>query len=158
MTASKSAAPKAKSAAPKAKAAAPKAKAAQAEQAAIAAVPARMVAAWAAHDADAFADLFIEDGSMMLPGVYKKGKDDIRAFMAAGYAGPYKGTQVTGQPLEIKPLSSDAVAVITEGGVIGAGESELSDAAAIRASWILVKRDDQWKLAVYHNCPRDPAS
>jgi uncharacterized protein (TIGR02246 family) len=151
MTASKSAAPKAKSAATKAKAA-------QAEQAAIAAVPARMVAAWAAHDADAFADLFVQDGSMMLPGVYKKGHDDIRAFMAAGFAGPYKGTQVTGQPLEMKPLGGDAVAVITEGGVIGAGESELSDAAAIRASWILVKRDGEWKLAVYHNCPRDPAS
>ncbi|HJQ01277.1 MAG TPA: SgcJ/EcaC family oxidoreductase [Jatrophihabitans sp.] len=153
MTASKSAAPKAK-----AKPAAPSAEALQAEQAAIAAVPARMVAAWAAHDADAFADLFTQDGSMMLPGVYKKGKDDIRAFMAAGYAGPYKGTQVTGKPLEIKPLSRDAVAVITEGGVIGAGESELSDAAAIRASWILVKQDEEWKLAVYHNCPRDPAA
>jgi uncharacterized protein (TIGR02246 family) len=139
------------------KSASPNAEAMQAEQAAIAAVPARMVAAWAAHDADAFADLFISDGSMMLPGVYKTGHDDIKAFMAAGFAGPYQGTQVTGQPLEIKPLASDAVAVITEGGVIGAGESELSDAAAIRASWILVKRDGQWKLAVYHNCPRDQA-
>jgi uncharacterized protein (TIGR02246 family) len=129
----------------------------KAEQAAIAAVPARMVAAWAAHDADAFADLFVEDGSMMLPGVYKKGHDDIRSFMAAGFAGPYKGTQVTGQPLEMKQLGTGAVAVVTEGGVIGAGQSELSAAAAIRASWILVKRDGEWKLSVYHNCPRDAA-
>ena len=76
--------------------------------------------------------------------------------MAAGFAGPYKGTQVTGQPLEIKPLGSDAVAVITEGGVIGAGESELSDAAAIRASWILVKRDGQWKLGGLPQLPARP--
>jgi len=139
------------------KSASPTAEAMQAEQAAIAAVPARLVAAWAAHDADAFADLFVQDGSMMLPGVYRTGHEDIKEFMAAGFDGPYKGTQVVGQPLEIKPLAGGAVALITEGGVIGAGETELADADAIRASWILVKRDGQWKLAVYHNCPRDPS-
>lgn len=130
----------------------------KADQAAIAAVPARMVAAWAAHDADAFADLFIEDGSMMLPGKYKKGKDEIRSFMAGAFAGPYKGSQVTGRPLEIKPLGTSSVALITEGGVIGAGENQLSDAAAIRASWILVKREGNWLLSVYQNCPRDDAA
>src|SRR4051795_11491398 len=85
-------------------------------QAAIAAVPARMVAAWAAHDADAFAELFTEDGTMILPGQYQKGRAVIWDFMAAGYAGHYKGTRVTGQPLEIKPLGADAVALVTEGG------------------------------------------
>ena len=130
----------------------------KADQAAIAAVPARMVKAWAAHDADAFADLFVEDGSMMLPGKYKKGKDEIRSFMAAAFAGPYQGTQVTGSPIEIKPLGTGAVALLTEGGVIEAGQSELSDAAAIRASWILVKREGNWLLSVYQNCPRDEAA
>lgn len=125
------------------------------DQAAVAAVPARMVAAWAAHDADAFAELFTADGTMILPGVYVKGRTEIRAFMAAGYAGAYKGTRVTGQPLDIKPLGPDTVALITEGGVLAPGESDLSAAAAIRASWILVKREGQWLLAVYQNCPRD---
>jgi uncharacterized protein (TIGR02246 family) len=126
-----------------------------AEQAEIAAVPARMVASWAAHDAEAFADLFTEDGTLILPGVYKKGRDEIRAFMAAGYVGPYQGTRVTGTPLDIKPLAPGAVALLTMGGVIAAGATELSDKAAIRASWILVKRDGRWQLAVYQNCPRD---
>ncbi|MFE9202431.1 SgcJ/EcaC family oxidoreductase [Micromonospora sp. NPDC007230] len=129
-----------------------------AEQAAIAAVPQRMVAAWAAHDADAFAELFTEDGTMILPGVYQKGRDEIRRFMAAGYAGHYNGTTVTGRPIDIKPLGAGAVALLTEGGVLATGETELSTAAAIRASWILVKRDGQWLLAVYQNCPRDPAA
>jgi uncharacterized protein (TIGR02246 family) len=131
---------------------------AAAEQAAIAAVPARMVAAWAAHDADAFAELFTEDGTMILPGVYRKGRDDIRDYMAAEYAGAYQGTTVTGTPIEIQPLQPGAVALITQGGVIPAGETELPDATAIRASWILVKRDERWQLAVYQNCPRDPAA
>ncbi|TNH28020.1 SgcJ/EcaC family oxidoreductase [Micromonospora orduensis] len=126
-----------------------------AEQAEIAAVPARMVAAWAAHDADAFADLFTQDGTLILPGVYKKGRDEIREFMSASYAGPYEGTRVTGTPIDLKPLADGAVALLTTGGVIASGETELADRDAIRASWILVRRDDRWQLAVYQNCPRD---
>ncbi|NES30228.1 SgcJ/EcaC family oxidoreductase [Micromonospora terminaliae] len=126
-----------------------------AEQAEIAAVPGRMVAAWAAHDADAFADLFTENGTLILPGVYKKGRDEIREFMATQYAGPYKGTRVTGTPIDLKPLAEGAVALLTTGGVIASGETELADRDAIRASWILVRRDGRWQLAVYQNCPRD---
>lgn len=129
-----------------------------AEQAEIADVPARMVAAWAAHDADAFAGLFTLDGTMILPGVYVKGRDEIKRFMATAYAGPYRDTRVTGTPLEIKPLGHGAVALVSVGGVIASGETELSDRAAIRSSWIMVKRDGRWQLALYQNCPRDPAS
>lgn len=125
------------------------------EQAEIAAVPARLVAAWAAHDAEAFADLFTHDGTLILPGVYKKGRDTIREFMSAGYAGPYLGTRVTGTPIDIKPLADGAVALLTMGGVIAAGATELADRDAIRASWILVRREGRWQLAVYQNCPRD---
>ena len=123
----------------------------------IAAVPGRLVSAWAAHDAEAFSQLFIQDGTLILPGVYKKGRNEIRQFMAAAYAGPYKGTSVTGSPLEIKPLGTDAVALVTVGGVLEAGETEVSTKQAIRASWILVRDDGTWRLAVYQNCPRDPA-
>jgi uncharacterized protein (TIGR02246 family) len=125
----------------------------------LAAVPGRLVSAWAAQDAEAFSQLFIQDGTMILPGVYKKGREEIRKHMEAGYAGPYKGTSVTGSPIEIKPLGSDAFALITVGGVLAPGETEVSAKEAIRASWILVKDDDgTWRLAVYQNCPRDPAS
>ena len=122
------------------------------------AIPGRLVSAWAAHDAVAFSQLFIEDGTMILPGVYKRGREEIRKHMEAGYAGQYKGTTVAGSPLEAKPLGNDAVALITVGGVIAPGEKEYTSEEAIRASWILVKDDDgTWRLAVYQNCPRDPA-
>jgi uncharacterized protein (TIGR02246 family) len=127
-----------------------------AEQLAIAAVPARMIAAWAKHDADAFAELFTEDGTLMLPGVYKKGRAKIREYMAAEYAGRYKGTRVTGQPIEIRPLAPGAVALLTEGGVLAAEGVALAAEEAIRASWILVNEGEGWQLAVYQNCPRDP--
>ena len=128
-----------------------------ADRAAIADVPARMVAAWRAHDADAFADLFAEDGTMILPGLIREGRDAIREFMVGAYQGPYRGTTVTGRPIAIKPLAAGAVAVLTEGGVLAPGADELDPKDAIRASWILVKRDGKWVLAVYQNCPRDPS-
>jgi uncharacterized protein (TIGR02246 family) len=114
-----------------------------------------MIAAWAAHDAKAFADLFTQDGTLILPGVYKKGREEIHEFMAAAYAGPHQGTRVIGSPIDVKPLADGAVALLTMGGVLAPGETELSDKAAIRASWILVKRNGGWQLAVYQNCPRD---
>ncbi|MEU1586959.1 SgcJ/EcaC family oxidoreductase [Micromonospora sp. NPDC005710] len=126
-----------------------------ADQAAIAAVPGRLVKAWAAQDAQAFADIFVDNGSMLLPGVYRQGKDNIRDFMSTAFGGPFKGTRVTGTPVEIKQLAPGAVALITEGGVIPAGETTLPDRAAIRASWILVNHDGEWLLSVYQNCPRD---
>ena len=120
-------------------------------------VPIRLVTAWEANDAVAFSELFTEDGTLILPGVYKKGREEIRQFMEDGFANQYKGTSVTGTPLDIKPLGRDAIALITVGGVTSPGENKVSPKAAIRASWILVKSEGLWRLAVYQNCPRDPA-
>ncbi|BCB74069.1 SgcJ/EcaC family oxidoreductase [Phytohabitans flavus] len=126
-----------------------------AEQAAIAAVSQRVVAAWANQDADAFADVFTPDGTLILPGLFLDGRDAIRSYMAAGFDGPYKGTRVTGQPIKIKFLDAGAAVLITQGGVLAPGETEVSDARAIRASWIVVKEEDGWRLAAYQNSPRD---
>jgi uncharacterized protein (TIGR02246 family) len=121
-------------------------------QAALAAVPQRITEAWAANDASAFAKVFTEDATMVLPGdVFKKGRADIEAFMAAGYAGPYKGTNVTGVPVDAKLLNDDAAALVTLGGVLQPGETEISRSATIRATWILAKQDGEWLISAYHN-------
>ncbi|MEV0001803.1 SgcJ/EcaC family oxidoreductase [Micromonospora sp. NPDC050980] len=117
------------------------------------AVPQRIVAAWKNNDADAFAATFTEDGSMILPGVYLAGRDKIRSFMADAFAGPYAGTQVFGEPISLRPLSENVVLVITRGGVLAPGDTEVAEERSIRATWTLTRDGDGWALAAYQNTP-----
>ncbi|TDD35517.1 SgcJ/EcaC family oxidoreductase [Actinomadura sp. KC06] len=124
------------------------------DQAAAAALPQRMIAAWAANDASAFADLFTEDATMVLPGdVFKKGRGEIHAFMTAGYAGDFKGTTVVGKPLDVRFAGADTAILITQGGVVAAGENELRREREIRATWVLARQGGDWLISAYHNSP-----
>lgn len=126
-----------------------------ADQAAIAALPQRIIAAWGALDADAFASVFTEDATMIIAGAHRKGRGQIREYMAGAFAGPYRGTQVVGTPFEVRLLGPGVVLMLSEGGVRGASESEVSVKNAVRASWLVVKQDGEWALAAYQNTPRD---
>src|SRR5262245_3565626 len=121
---------------------------ADADPAQLYSVPQRITAAWAEHDADAFASVFTEDGILILPGdILLRNRAEIRSFMAAGFAGPYQGTQVFGQPLAAKILAPGVGVVITEGGVLAPGETAVAPDRTIRATWVLVKRGNDWYLA-----------
>lgn len=125
-----------------------------ADKAAIAALTQKVVAAWAHQDADAFASVFTDDGTMILAGVYCEGRDEVRAHMAAAFEGRYKGTQVTGTPISIRSLGPDTAILLSNGGVLASGETEVSEGSAIRASWLAVRQDSEWRLAAYQNTPR----
>src|SRR5580693_3975404 len=51
---------------------------------------AALYAAWEAGDAETFVADYTEDASVIQPGIYKKDREEIRATMAAGFAGPLK--------------------------------------------------------------------
>ncbi len=118
-------------------------------------VPLRLVAAWAKNDVEAIVDVFTEDGVLILPGdVYKKGHDEIRPFLAAAFAGPFRGTGVTGKPVDLRFAADDVAIIRTHGGVLAAGSSEIEPELAVRSGWTCVKRDGTWYLASYQNSPR----
>ncbi|GAB3885226.1 SgcJ/EcaC family oxidoreductase [Kibdelosporangium lantanae] len=117
-------------------------------------VPARFVAAWADNDADSFASVCTEDATMVLPGgIFLRSRDEIRDFMAAGFAGDYKGTRVTGTPVSVRFLAPDVAVLITEGGVLDPGDTTVTAKRAIRAIWVLSRTDESWLVSAYQNTP-----
>jgi uncharacterized protein (TIGR02246 family) len=109
--------------------------------------------AWADGDANAFAKLYTDDATVVQPGIHKKNNDEIRTTMAAGFAGPLKGSRVLDEPQSVRFLGSETAVVITEGGVLMAGQTELPAERLVRATWVLTKRDEEWYVAAYQNSP-----
>jgi uncharacterized protein (TIGR02246 family) len=116
-------------------------------------VPMRIMAAWAANDPDTFASIFTGNGSLLMQDNQLTSREEIRAYMAAGFEGPLKGAAVTGWPLYVKYLTPAAAIVVTQGGILMAGDTELAPERQIRATWVIVAQDGQWKLLSHQSCP-----
>src|SRR5580704_9733615 len=109
--------------------------------------------AWEANDAEAFVADYTDDASVVQPGVYKKNREEIRTTMAAAFAGPLSGSRATDRPADIRFLTDDTAVVISEGGIIFAGQDAVASAGLVRATWVLVRRGGGWRIACYHNSP-----
>ena len=102
----------------------------------------RIQSAWAANDADAFADVFAANGSLLMRDTQLQGREEIRAYMAAGFAGPLRGARVKGGPIDVRFLTGDVALVVTEGGIVMPGDDDVAPANAIRATWVIGRRPD----------------
>jgi uncharacterized protein (TIGR02246 family) len=116
-------------------------------------VPQIIMAAWAANDADMFASIFTENGSLLMQDDQLTSRDQIRNYMAKGFETGLKGARVTGWPMNIVFLDDDKAMVVTQGGIMFGGESAIAPEREIRAIWTLVAIDGKWRLLSHHSCP-----
>ena len=116
-------------------------------------VLAALYRAWEANDAEAFVADYTDDASVVQPGVYKKDREEIRTTMAAGFAGPLSGSRATDHPVDVRFLTDDTAIVVSEDGMIFPGQDAVASGGLVRATWVLVRRDDAWRIASYHNSP-----
>ena len=107
--------------------------------------------AWEANDAEAFVADYLDDASVVQPGIYQEDRQEIRSTMAGGFAGPLKGSRVIDQPRDVRFLNENTAIVISEGGIVFPGQNAVPSEGTVRATWVLAKRDGRWLVAAYHN-------
>jgi len=112
------------------------------DERAVLTVPLRITHAWRINDPDLFADTFAEDGSLLVQDNQLTSREQIREYMGKGFDGGLAGAKVTGRPLEVKFLAPGVAIVITEGGIIMNGETEIAPERRIRACWVIVRGAD----------------
>jgi uncharacterized protein (TIGR02246 family) len=114
----------------------------------------RIQNAWARNDADIFADVFAENGSLLMQDDQLTSREEIRSYMAAGFKTGYRGARVTGWPLELKLLDDSTALMVTEGGILLEGDSEVAPERRIRATWVIIRQDDgELKLFSHQSSP-----
>jgi uncharacterized protein (TIGR02246 family) len=124
-----------------------------ADVAAIKAVLVDSYKAWEAGDAAGMVADYTADATAIMTGSLRDSRDVIRDSMALAFAGPLKDTSTYNKELSLRFIGSDAAIVVSESGILFAGQTEVPDAGKVNATWVLEKRDGQWLIAAYHNSP-----
>jgi uncharacterized protein (TIGR02246 family) len=123
------------------------------DEAAIYAVLAGSYRAWEAGDAAGMVADYTADATAIMPGSLRDSREVIRESMAHAFAGPLKGSSTCNKQLSLRFVGRDAAVVVSESGILLAGETEVPEARKVNATWVFEKRDGQWLIAAYHNSP-----
>jgi uncharacterized protein (TIGR02246 family) len=123
------------------------------EEGAVLTAPLRARAAWEANDAEAFANMFVDNGSMLVGDTQLTSREQIRSYAAEALGGDYQSTKWTEKPREVRLLSDAAALCVTDGGIIRAGADTLDPNHASRATWIVVRQDGDWRIFSYQSSP-----
>jgi uncharacterized protein (TIGR02246 family) len=109
--------------------------------------------AWEAGDADGMVANYTGDATAIMTGSLRDSRDVIRENMALAFEGPLKNSATFNKQLSLRFVGRDAAIVVSESGILFAGETEVPDTRRVNATWVLEKRDDRWLIAAYHNSP-----
>ena len=73
-----------------------------------------------------FADVFTADGSLLMRDEQLTSREEILAYMSRGFRRAAGGAGVKGWPVEVTFLTDDVALVVTEGGIIMAGQDDIA--------------------------------
>lgn len=123
------------------------------EEGAALTAPLRVRAAWERNDADGLADVFLQNGSMLVGDRQLISRKEIRAYMAEAFSGGLKGSRLSDEPREVRLLTPGVAVVVMDGGLIRDGSDEVAVADSARSMWTVVKQDGDWRVAAYQSSP-----
>jgi uncharacterized protein (TIGR02246 family) len=123
------------------------------DQGAIQAVLVDSYRAWEAGDAEGMVVNYTPEATAIMTGSLRDSRDVIRNSMASAFEGPLKGSSTYNKQLSLRLVGRDAAIVVSESGILFAGETEVPDTRKVNATWVFEKRDGKWLIAAYHNSP-----
>jgi uncharacterized protein (TIGR02246 family) len=123
------------------------------DQGAIQAVLVDSYRAWEAGDAEGMVVNYTSEATAIMTGSLRDSRDVIRNSMAMAFEGPLKGSSTYNKQLSLRFVGQDAAIVVSESGILFAGETEVPDTRKVNATWVFEKRDGKWLIAAYHNSP-----
>jgi uncharacterized protein (TIGR02246 family) len=113
--------------------------------------------AWAAGDAAAFVADYAEDATVIMPGSYRRNRDEIRQSMTESFATFLKDTKVTDELQSLRFLGDDHAIVVSKAGILFPGETEVPGNRCVYATWVLQRHDGSWLVHAYHNSAIHPS-
>ena len=123
------------------------------DEKAVLTVPMRIQEGWERNDAAYFAETFTDNGSLLMKDEQLTSRDEIGAYMKAGFEGPFRGARVRGWPLAVKFLDERTALVVSQGGLILDGETEVAPERQVRTTWVIIKENGDWKLFNHQTSP-----
>lgn len=111
-----------------------------------------LVAAWDENDAVAYGDWFTADAIYTTwVGTHYVGRDDIVRSHRALFTGPLAGTRLAARYLSLRFLTEEVAVLVSRGDTY---KDEVPDSLAKIQSYTLVRQDDAWRIAAFHNTER----
>jgi uncharacterized protein (TIGR02246 family) len=122
------------------------------DKAALAGLFDRLIEGWNREDADAFAAVFTDDAIFVaFDGTTLLGRRQIAAFHKPLFKTHLKGMRLSARIGEIRPLTSDACAVLMMGATTLPGKDEPSSSRDSVQTLTAVRQDGQWAFATFQN-------
>lgn len=114
---------------------------------------ARMVDAWDAGDASAYAEQFTADATYVIfAGALSRGCEQIRRDHESLFAGFLKGSRMRMEVTDVRSLGDDVAVVVSEGGV-GKGRSIPLDKVQ---TFVFRRQDDgRWLCEAFQNTKKN---
>ena len=110
-----------------------------------------LASAWNAHDSDAYAALFHEDGTFVnVNGSYEKGREEIRQLHAAIHASFYKDSVMRAEVLDARELVAGVIVAHVSHELEGDARFPGQTVRTL-ATYVIEQRCGIWKFTAAHN-------
>ena len=113
----------------------------------------RLIAGWNAHDAEAMAAPFAEDGVIIgFDGSVSSGKQSISAEMAGIFADHETGRYAV-KVNSVRGLGSEAVILQAIAGLVPPGDTAINPRTNSHQTVVAEEQDGEWRIALFQNTP-----